>query len=162
MTLTKGILSLTRDEWNALLTFDPQYRYWCPKHNCWKTPAMRWFVKKGDAVKEGEPVKIKFTNRQYVVGEKPQKNTWNIWCDEESNDPPVHKNSRGRDLVVLTADLSHFSSSDLASLPIHRGNDGVSRYEIEGIVEATFSSASTKYTLLYRGHRYDTVTAEYV
>jgi hypothetical protein len=44
----------------------------------------------------------------------------------------------------------------------HKGADGIARYELPAIIEATFSSASTKYTLLYNGERYDTVTAEYV
>lgn len=40
--------------------------------------------------------------------------------------------------------------------------DGKDYYVINGVVEAIYESASTKYILLCEGRRYDTVTAEYV
>ena len=102
-----------------------------------------------------------------ITGYELQQLIWgasviDIWCDEKSDVAPIHKNSNGRDLVKLRADLSQFSMSDSKSLEVLRGADGYNYYKIPGTIEATFYSASTKYVLVCKGQRCDTVTAEYV
>ena len=56
---------------------------------------------------------------------------------------------------------------DLATIPEEtlnrdRGNDGELYYRCDTEIEVTHCSASTKYVLVYKGIRYDTVEAEYV
>ncbi len=110
---------------------------------------------------EGKPIEIAFVHRVLVPAANMGSFTITIWCDELSAVAPVHKNSNGRDLVTLYADLSHFSMSDLGSMKTILGADGSTYYEVPGVIEATFYSASTKYVLVCKGQRCDTVTAEY-
>jgi hypothetical protein len=121
-----------------------------------------WFIKRGEPVDEGKPVEIVFTHRVLTSASHMGNFTITIWCDERSDVAPVHKNSNGRDLVTLRADLSPFSMSDSRSLPTERGADGNNYYQVPATIEATFYSASTKYVLVCKGQRCDTVTAEYV
>ena len=107
------------------------------------------------------PIEISFCHKSLVSAGKPTAVRIPIYCDENSTSAPVHRNSNGRDLVVLRADLSHLTESELEPT-IKRCADGQEYYSIKGFVEATFYSASTKYVLLSLGKRYDTVTAEYV
>jgi hypothetical protein len=109
-------------------------------------------------VSEGKPIEIGFVHRVLVSAANLGSFTITIWCDEVSAVAPVHKNSNGRDLVTLKADLSHFSTS---SMPTQFGADGKMYYSISGVIEATFYSASTEYALICKGQRCDTVTAEY-
>jgi hypothetical protein len=122
---------------------------------------MSWFIKKGDPVEESKPAEIEFNQKFLVSDGQPKSITLEVFCDENSKDAPTHKTSNGRDLVTLEADLTHISKSDLNGT-IKVCEDGKKYYVISGAVEATFYSASTKYVLLCRGKRYDTVTAEYV
>lgn len=58
-------------------------------------------------------------------------------------------------------------SADLSSIPerqLHRkrGADNELYYNVDFDIEMTCYSASTKFTLIYEGKEYHTVTAEYV
>jgi hypothetical protein len=64
-------------------------------------------------------------------------------------------------LVSLEAKLGLMPDSYLTSAITQRP-DGRDYYVINGVVEATYESASTKYILLCEGRHYNTVTAEYV
>ena len=123
---------------------------------------IRWFIKRGEPVEEGKPVEIACHHRVRTSAVNMGRFFIDLWCDEKSDVAPIHKNSNGRDLVKLQADLSQFSMSDSKSLEVLRGADGWNYYKIPGTIEATFYSASTKYVLVCKGQRCDTVTAEYV
>jgi len=84
-----------------------------------------------------------------------------VLCDEVSTSALMHKNSNVKTLVELRADLSHLNERDLRNSVVTLA-DGEKWYCIKAAVEATYFGASTKYVLLYRGKRYDTVSAEYV
>lgn len=122
---------------------------------------MLWFIKRGEPVDEGKPIEITFAHRSLVSAADLGSVTITIWCDEVSAVAPVHKNSNGRNLVTLKADLSHFSMSDSGSMQTIVGVDGNTYYRVPGVIEATFYSASTTYMLVCKGQRCDTVTAEY-
>jgi hypothetical protein len=112
-------------------------------------------------VDEGKPIEIAFVQRVLVSAANMGSFTITIWCDEASAVAPVHKNRNGRDLVTLKADLSHFPMPDSRSMQTKLGADGNTYYQVPGAIEATFYSASTKYMLVCKGQRCDTVTAEY-
>lgn len=137
------------------------YRYWSEKHQYYKVAAMRWFIRKGEAVQENKPHAISFVRDHLVSNGEPKSMTMNVLVDSDSLNAPVHKGDSVRKLVTLEADFTHLSQADLAPTITMR-KDGKRYYEIHGAIEATFYSASTKYVLLYQGKRYDTVTAEYV
>ncbi len=113
-------------------------------------------------MEEGTPVEISFVHEGLTSAANMGNFTITIWCDENSDVAPVHKNSNCRELVTLRADLSQFSISDTKSLKTLLRADGNNYYQLPGIIEATFYSASTKYVLLCKGQRCDAVTAEYV
>ncbi|TVY82722.1 Heat shock 70 kDa protein 12A [Lachnellula suecica] len=144
-----------------LAIHDNNKKYWCDRHRCYRVPAMEWFIEKGDAVEENIPKALTFVSHFLVSNGKPESASIKVWCDHDSTTAPIHKNSNVKQLVTLVSDLRGLSAEDLES-SITRCADGQDWYEISGAVEATYSSASTKYVLLYEGVRYDTVTAEYV
>lgn len=113
-------------------------------------------------MEQGKPIEISFVHWAQTSAANMGSCTLSIWCDAISDVAPVHENSNGRDLVTLRANFSHFSMSEFRSLKIKRGADGNNYYEVPATIEATFYSASTKYVLVCRGQRCDTVTAEYV
>ncbi|PMD40386.1 actin-like ATPase domain-containing protein [Hyaloscypha variabilis F] len=137
-------------------------KFWCPVDNIYRVHEVMWFIKKGEPVDEGKPIEIPFVQRVLVSATNLGSFTITVWCDELSAVAPVHKNSNGRDLVTLTADISNLSMSDLRSLETNLCAGGNDYYHVPGSIEATFYSASTKYMLVCKGQRYDTVTAEYV
>ncbi len=137
-------------------------RFWCHIDGGYRVREVLWFIKRGEPVEEGKPTEIGFVHRVLTSASNLGTFTITIWCDEISDVAPVHKNSNGRDLVTLRADLSHFSTSDSGSLQSQWGADGNNFYQVPGTIEATFYSASTKYVLVCKGQRCDTVTAEYV
>lgn len=122
---------------------------------------MQWFIRKGEAVEEGRPRSINFVHDFLVSAGKPTSVAIEVYHDAQSTSAPVHKRTGTTKLVTLEADLAHLTTNDLSST-IERQADGHQYYIIEGSIEATFLSASTKYVLVCQGKRYDTVTAEYV
>ena len=101
-----------------------------------------------------------------------------IYHDWKSATAPLHDNGNIEELAKLEAGLGQLDMSDLGHT-IKKLEDGQDYYRLDGAVEATYYSASTKYTLIvggmymiiigllyanerYSGKRYDTVTAEYV
>ena len=121
---------------------------------------MSWFIRKGEPVQESKPTNIHFDQDFLVSLGKPKSVHLQIFCDERSDEAPVHFNRNVRKLVSLEADISHLTRTDL-NKTIVTGKDGKRYYSIDCDIEATFYSASTKYILLCQDKKYDTVTAEY-
>lgn len=137
-------------------------RFWGPVDGIYRVREVLWFIKRGEPVCEGKPTQIDFVHRVLVSAADLGSFYITVWCDEVSVIAPVHTDSNGRNLVTLRADLSKLSIAHARSFPITMGADGHQYYEVPGTIEATFYSASTKYELVCRGQRYDTITAEYV
>ena len=83
---------------------------------------------------------------------------------EDPNDigAPIYKdgaNGGVKHLARLTADLSCIPTGELER---RRGKDGRDYYVVYYDIEMTYYSANTKYALVYKGVRYDSVSAEYV
>jgi hypothetical protein len=127
----------------------------------YKTHAMSWFIRRGEAVEENKPTPITYYMDYLVANGKPKSLSIKVWHDPVNSTAPIHKGNGVEILVTLDADLSHLAKSDL-NKTIQTRSDGKQYYVVQGSVEATFLSANTKYVLLCMGKRYDTVTAEYV
>lgn len=97
-----------------------------------------------------KPHLIEFHKDCPVNAGRPKSTTIKVWQDAYSAIAPTYVNHNVQVLVTLEANLSHLKKSELNST-ITRLADGNSYYRISGAVEATFTSASTRYTLLYRG-----------
>ncbi|KAG9233806.1 hypothetical protein BJ875DRAFT_463193 [Amylocarpus encephaloides] len=136
-------------------------KFWSDIYKCFRVNAMKWFIHKRDAVEENKPHSVNFVSDHLVSDGTPKKVQLTIYACSVGVKAPVHRSENVQPLVSLSADLSHLSEATLKST-ITKRSDGKSYYSINGSVEATFYSASTKYVLLSHGKRYDTVTAEYV
>lgn len=108
-------------------------------------------------MEERKPLEMECNQRFLVSSGRPRSLKLEVFCDENNDSAPVHKMSNNRDLVMLEANLTHISRSDMDST-IKVGEDGQRYYVVAG----AFYLASTKYMLTCRGKRYDTVMAEYI
>lgn len=134
-------------------------RHWCGLDGCYKVYAMEWFIKRGDPVSENEPFHTPFVWTGLVSNGKIRKVKMDIYCDRTARDAPLTKDGSVQLLCHVEADLSHIPEQYMHR---RKGADGQWYYELGCKIEAVYLSASTQYTLLYNGQRYNSVTAEYV
>lgn len=134
-------------------------RHWCGLDGCYKVHAMEWFIKRGDPVAENEPYYTSFVWTGLVNNGRIRKVKMDIYCDRTMRDAPLAKDDNVQLLCHVEADLSHIPENMLRR---RKGQDNQMYYELSCKIEAVYLSASTQYTLLYNGQRYNSVTAEYV
>ncbi|KAJ0418508.1 hypothetical protein BJY00DRAFT_177645 [Aspergillus carlsbadensis] len=139
---------------------DVSQKYYCARSGFHRAPEMIWFVTKGSTIEEDKPIPIDFHQDFLVSNGKPQMLYMDIWADPELTDAPVHKANSTKSLVTLKANLSGIPQSDLDKT-VRKCHDGKNWYDIDGVIEATYTSAETTYVLFCQGKRYDTVRAEY-
>lgn len=135
-------------------------RYWCERLGHFRTHAMFWFLNKGATIEENRPIPIDFYRDFLVSSGRPTMMYTDVWANAEEDLAPVHKGPGTKSLVTLRADLSVIPQMDLEKT-IRRRNDGRDYYNIDAVIEATYSSAETRYVLFVQGKRYDSVSAEY-
>ena len=125
---------------------------------------MSWFITKGSPVTEDHAFTRKY-HKVWKVSEGPRQIVSQdilMFADPDDKGAPVYKHGGGGDvkhLARLTADLSCIPVSELVQ---RVGKDGKLYYVIHYEIEMTFFSAQTKYCLVYKQVKYDSVTAEYV
>ncbi|KAI0487191.1 hypothetical protein F4859DRAFT_502416 [Xylaria cf. heliscus] len=134
-------------------------KFWNGFFGAWYVRAMVWFIKRGERVSEDLPFTKSYIYHCPVGAQRLQKYSLIIYADEISSKAPIARYSSVKMLSRLTADLSPIPENELEQ---RLGADNRMHYWIEFDVEAIYRSASTQYTLLHKGKRYDTVTAEYV
>ncbi|KAK4141961.1 chaperone protein DnaK [Dichotomopilus funicola] len=134
-------------------------KHWCGLDGCWKVYTMEWFIRRGDAVSENEPFFTSFVWTGPVSQGRIKKIKMDIYADRTARDAPLARNGNVAMLCHVEADVGHIPES---SLQRRKGNDGQLYYELNCKIEAVYLSASTQYTLVYNGQRYNSVTAEYV
>ncbi|KAI0860930.1 hypothetical protein F4860DRAFT_477216 [Xylaria cubensis] len=134
-------------------------KYWNAFFGAWHVRAMVWFIKRGERVSEDVPFTKSYFYHWPVGTQRRQQYPLAIYADEISSKAPIACSGNVRMMCRLTADLSPIPENELDQ---RLGADGKMHYQVEFEVEAIYHSASTQYTLLHKGKRYDTVTAEYV
>ncbi|KAI0458290.1 hypothetical protein F5B21DRAFT_519476 [Xylaria acuta] len=134
-------------------------KYWKGLFGAWYVQAMVWFIKRGERVSEGVPFSKSYIYHWPVGSQRSKKYPLTIYADEISSKAPIARSSTVKMISRLVADLSPIPEGELDQ---RLGADGKMHYWIEFDVEAIYHSASTQYTLLHKGKRYDTITAEYV
>ncbi|KAL4960816.1 Hsp70 family protein [Aspergillus stella-maris] len=139
---------------------DESKKYWCTRLGHYRTHAMFWFLNKGSTIEEHKPIPIDFYQDFAVSKGKPHMMYTDVWCNAEDTDAPIHKNPGTKTLVTLKANLSVIPQTDLDKT-IRRRADGKDYYNIDAVIEATYSSAETRYVLSVQGKKYDSVSAEY-
>lgn len=70
-------------------------RYWDSFSGCYRVPAMWWYLKKGDTVKEHEPTKFPYFRAQQVSDGPPQtiKITIQACSDPQNQGAPVYQDA---------------------------------------------------------------------
>ncbi|KAL9101421.1 MAG: hypothetical protein Q9163_003313 [Psora crenata] len=123
---------------------------------------MSWFITKGSPVREDSPYVRKY-HKVWKVSEGARQIVAQdiLMCaDPDDKGAPIYKESGDvRHLARLKADLSCIPVSDLMQ---RVGKDGKMYYVVYYEIEMTYYSAHTKYALVYKGVKYDSVSAEYV
>lgn len=127
---------------------------------------MRWFIKRvintaintvtiraltlckqGNPVVESAPSTIPFWHHYPVSGGFPKSHSLSVYCDRLSLTAPFQPTKKVVELVRLEASLTGIKGK----WPKKKGADGKKYYLLEGSIEAAYGSASTEYTLIYRG-----------
>ncbi|KAK4148378.1 hypothetical protein C8A00DRAFT_19781, partial [Chaetomidium leptoderma] len=134
-------------------------KHWCGLDGCWKVYTMEWFIKRGDAVSENEPFFTSFVWTGPVAQGRIKKIKMDIYADRSARDAPLVRDENVSMLCHVEAEVGHIPENLLQR---RKGSDGQSYYELNCKIEAVYLSASTQYTLVYNGQRYNSVTAEYV
>ncbi|AEO62058.1 hypothetical protein MYCTH_56717 [Thermothelomyces thermophilus ATCC 42464] len=134
-------------------------KHWCGLDGCWKVYAMEWFIRRGDVVSENEPFYTRFVWTGPVAQGHVKKIRMDIYADLTAREAPFVRDENVSMLCHVEADVSHIPEEQLKK---RKGSDGQWYYELNCKIEAVYLSASTQYTLLYNGVRYNSVTAEYV
>ena len=123
---------------------------------------MSWFIIKGSPVTEDRAFIRKY-HKVWKVSEGPRQLVAQdilMFADPEGKGAPIYKDGgEVKHLARLTADLSCIPVSELLQ---KLGKDGKMYYVIYYEIEMTYYSAQTKYCLVYKQVKYDSVTAEYV
>ncbi|XDG05262.1 hypothetical protein ABKA04_004877 [Annulohypoxylon sp. FPYF3050] len=118
-------------------------------------------VNPGDLVSENTPFMRTYYYKWPTQNGPPEPDamTTKVYSDQVSRVAPLEKDDNVKHLCSVTADLSHIAENEFKQT---LGVDGQMYYDLEYQIESIYRSASTEYTLIYKGKRYDTVTAEYV
>lgn len=123
---------------------------------------MSWFITKGSPVTEDRAFVRKY-HKVWKVSEGPRQIVAQdilMFADPQDKGAPIYKDDGDvKHLARLTADLSCIPVSELVQ---KLGKDGKMYYVIYYEIEMTYYSAQTKYCLVYKQVKYDSVTAEYV
>lgn len=121
---------------------------------------MEWFCKKDQVVPEGGPIQFKFFFQHRVSHGFPLMDTMAIYTDDISQTAPEQANKNVKIMATLKANLTKIPESHRAKL-IQKKDDGEDYYVFDACIEANFSSANVKYTMVVGDERYDTVTCQY-
>ncbi|KAI4158523.1 MAG: hypothetical protein LQ342_007364 [Letrouitia transgressa] len=136
--------------------------YWDDYDAEYKINDMDWFIRKGDPVTEDKAFKRQY-HKVWRVSEGHNKSvSQDLYMAEDPDNkgaPEYKDNGDVRNLCRLTADLSCIPANDLAQ---KTGKDGRPYYSVHYDIEMTYYSAHTKYALVYKNVKYDSVTVEYV
>ena len=123
---------------------------------------MSWFITKGSPVTEDRAFSRKY-HKVWKVSDGPRQTVSQdilMYEDPDDEGAPIYKDGTNvKHLARLNADLSCIPTGELTQKV---GKDGKVYFVIYYEIEMTYYSAQTKYALVYKQVKYDSVTAEYV
>ncbi|KAI1759127.1 hypothetical protein GGR53DRAFT_471636 [Hypoxylon sp. FL1150] len=134
-------------------------RYYDGADGDWRVPVMHWIIKRGDRVAEDQPFINEYCVNKPVAFGRVRSLTCTVYADQSSDVAPLARNGNVQVLCRVRANLDGIPETELERKV---GVDGIMYYQLDVQLEAVYRSASTEYTLIYKGKRYQTVTAEYV
>ncbi|KAI3391282.1 hypothetical protein diail_7641 [Diaporthe ilicicola] len=133
-------------------------RRWDGLNGCYEVEVMDWFINQGDPVTEDRPFFKNFLVTSRVNQGKPRRIYLIIYSDETSQVAPLSKTDTVRELCAVEADLSQIPENQITQV---RGFDGLMYYSTSGQIEIVYKSQTIRFTLIYNGQRYSTVTADF-
>ncbi|GAB1197359.1 hypothetical protein APSETT444_006652 [Aspergillus pseudonomiae] len=135
-------------------------KYWSDFDGHYRIQVMKWFIRKGDEIKEAEPIKTSWSNYRLCSDGNFDSICINLYeldtpVEEE---PPRYYNRRIKKLRVLNPDLD---AIEKARIPVRLGHDKEKYYEVHYQIQATYFSAHCEYTLWYEDKEHGTVRFDY-
>ncbi|RYP52061.1 hypothetical protein DL768_002744 [Monosporascus sp. mg162] len=134
-------------------------RYWDGLDGCYRVNVMNWFIQKGESVSENKAIYHQFIQWDPVSSGRIRNLTLEIFVDSIDRPANILRDENLKLLCKVEADISHIPENQLTQ---KRGVDGNMYYVVDIKLEAIYHSASTSWTLIHKGQRYNTVKAEYV
>ncbi|KAH9904264.1 hypothetical protein F4778DRAFT_789845 [Xylariomycetidae sp. FL2044] len=124
----------------------------------WRVNVMVWFVERGHKVTVDTAFLYDFKQVWPVSAGRVNEVSISVYSDETSERAPLIHDENVNLLCRVVADVSHIPEENLDKIT---GIDGRIYYSLDCEIEAVFRTASTEYTLIHKGRRYETVSAEY-
>ncbi|KAE8339283.1 hypothetical protein BDV24DRAFT_152848 [Aspergillus arachidicola] len=114
---------------------DRKKRYWCDFYGHYRSQVMKWFIQKGDEIKETEPIKTTWHQHRLL---------------SDGNFDSIHVTLYELDIPVEEKPPLHFDrciKKHAARIPVCLGQDDEEYYEVQFQIHATYFSAHCEYAL---------------
>ncbi|KAG8164168.1 hypothetical protein KVR01_006086 [Diaporthe batatas] len=136
-------------------------RRWDGLNGCYEVEVMDWFIKKvrRSCLRIANVFKFRnFTVTSKVNHGKPRRLYLIIYTDETSQVAPLSKTENVRELCAVDADLSLIPESQMVK---RRGTDGFMYFSTDGEIEIVYRAQTIRFTLIYKGVRYNSVNVDF-
>ncbi|KAE8411147.1 hypothetical protein BDV36DRAFT_306351 [Aspergillus pseudocaelatus] len=139
---------------------DRRKRYWSDFYGCYCIQVMKWFIQKGDEIKEAEPIETSWQNYRlcsYGNFDSIRVNLYELHTPV-AEEPPLYFDRRVKKHAVLNPNLD---AIEKARMPVRLGYDNQEYYHIGYEIHATYFSAHCEYALWYEGRNHGGVRVDY-
>ncbi|KAK6812786.1 hypothetical protein RU639_011503 [Aspergillus parasiticus] len=153
------------DGWTAVTKYekdihDRKKRYWCDFYGHYRIQVMKWFIQKGDEIKETEPIKTTWHQHRLLSDgnfDSIHVTLYELDIPVEEK-PPLYFDRRIKKHAVLNLNLD---AIEKARIPVCLGQDDEEYYEVQFQIHATYFSAHCEYALWYEGKDHGSVRVDY-
>ncbi|PIG87213.1 hypothetical protein AARAC_004202, partial [Aspergillus arachidicola] len=135
-------------------------RYWCDFYGHYRSQVMKWFIQKGDEIKETEPIKTTWHQHRLLSDgnfDSIHVTLYELDIPVEEK-PPLHFDRCIKKHAVLNPNLD---AIEKARIPVCLGQDDEEYYEVQFQIHATYFSAHCEYALWYEGKDHGSVRVDY-
>ncbi|PWY74562.1 actin-like ATPase domain-containing protein [Aspergillus sclerotioniger CBS 115572] len=130
-------------------------------HGSYRISVMHWFIRKGDEIKEAEPITTEWQRHQLATNGSYnclqvrfyELNTGN--CEQ----PPLYLNRHMKKHAILNPVLSKVQKKRISK---SQGKDGEKYYQVAFKIDAAYFSAHCEYTLWYEERNYGSIKVDYL
>ncbi|RJE19396.1 Hsp70 protein [Aspergillus sclerotialis] len=139
---------------------DEKKKYWYDFDGEYKIDIMKWFIRKGDEIKENKAIKTHWRQVRLVDdGNFDSIQTTLYEFDTEAGEsPPMYINRQIKQHACLSPRLNSILKE---RIPVVEGKDGNKYYQVEYQIHAAYFSAHCEYTLWFGGKDHGTVKVDY-
>ncbi|OOF96507.1 hypothetical protein ASPCADRAFT_145022 [Aspergillus carbonarius ITEM 5010] len=139
---------------------DARKKYWHNFYGKHYIDVMKWFVCKGDAVKEEEAIKTQWQCQKLVKDGPFDAIRVTVYKLDTpvGKKPPLYFNRYVKPHAILNPRLDRIQQD---RIPTRHGADGRRYYQIDYEIHASYYSAHCEYKLWYEGRNHGSVKADY-